>query len=146
MSTLEAAARAFGQSLRAKLSSAAIDGEPEDQLRAPIERLVADLASLCGLPDGALASIGETALGDLKTRPDYAITVHKVLAGFLAGVARELPLRHAAQLGCALATVVLDSLGTQEYKLPAADLASRIEEAYGTAAARTIEPLLASLS
>ncbi len=38
---------------------------------------------MCGLPDNAVASIGETALGDLKTRPDYAITVHRALAGFV---------------------------------------------------------------
>lgn len=38
-------------------------------------------------------------------------------AGFLAGLAWELPQEQAAQLGCALATTVLESVGTQEYKL-----------------------------
>jgi hypothetical protein len=81
--TLESAGIKFGKSTKAKLSSAAIDGEPEDQLRAPIEQLISDLASLCGLPENAVAAVGETSLGDLKTRPDYAITVHKALAGFV---------------------------------------------------------------
>ncbi|MEU2761708.1 carbohydrate kinase family protein [Streptomyces sp. NPDC007094] len=67
-------------------------------------------------------------------------------AGFLAGVARELPVRCAAQLGCALATVVIESVGTQEYKLLGADLLARIDRAYGGEAARETEPLLAGVS
>jgi adenosine kinase len=43
-------------------------------------------------------------------------------AGFLAGLAWELPQEQAAQLGCALATTVLESVGTQEYKLLPSDL------------------------
>ncbi len=39
-------------------------------------------------------------------------------AGFLTGLAWELPHERAAQLGCALATSVLGSVGTQEYELP----------------------------
>src|SRR3982751_5219762 len=81
--TLTSVAKSFGTAVKSKLSSIAIDGEPEDQLRAPIENLVKDLAELCGLPANSVASIGETALGDLKTRPDYAITLHKALAGFI---------------------------------------------------------------
>ncbi|MEE1940385.1 carbohydrate kinase family protein [Streptomyces sp. TRM 70361] len=65
-------------------------------------------------------------------------------AGFLAGVARELPYKRAAQLGCALATVVLESVGTQEYKLLPGELLARIDRAYGHTAARAVEPLLAS--
>ncbi|MER7700543.1 carbohydrate kinase family protein [Streptomyces sp. NPDC096095] len=67
-------------------------------------------------------------------------------AGFLAGIAGELPHRRAAQLGCALATVVIESVGTQEYKLLAADLVARIDRAYGSEAARETEPLLAGVS
>ncbi|MFE0178747.1 carbohydrate kinase family protein [Streptomyces sp. NPDC059002] len=63
-------------------------------------------------------------------------------AGFLAGVAWQWPLERAAQLGCAMATVVLESVGTQEYKLSAADLLTRLEQAYGPQAARDIEPRL----
>ena len=81
--TLTTSASRFGKALKAKLSNIAIDGEPEDQLRAPLEQLVADLTELCGLPANAVSAIGETALGDLKTRPDYAISVHNALAGFI---------------------------------------------------------------
>ncbi|MFI1676467.1 carbohydrate kinase family protein [Streptomyces sp. NPDC020607] len=60
-------------------------------------------------------------------------------AGFLAGTAWQLPHERAAQLGCALATTVLESVGTQEYKLIPADLTARIEHTYGAGAARALE-------
>ncbi|MDQ8706921.1 carbohydrate kinase family protein [Streptomyces sp. LHD-70] len=64
-------------------------------------------------------------------------------AGFLAGLARQLSHERAAQLGCALATVVLESVGTQEYKLLPADLLARVDRVYGGTAAQDIEPCLA---
>ncbi|GGX26880.1 carbohydrate kinase family protein [Streptomyces noursei] len=68
-------------------------------------------------------------------------------AGFLAAVAWRLPLERAAQLGCALATSVLESVGTQEYKIVPADLLRRIDDAYQPSrAAADLEPFLAGLS
>lgn len=66
-------------------------------------------------------------------------------AGFLAGAAWDWPPEDSARLGCALATVVLESVGTQEYELSAADLLIRIEEAYGTAAAARIRTRLSEV-
>ncbi|GGX44566.1 carbohydrate kinase family protein [Streptomyces chryseus] len=63
-------------------------------------------------------------------------------AGFLAGLSWRLSYERAAQLGCTLATVVLESVGTQEYKLLSADLLARISRVYGHEAAREIEPRL----
>lgn len=81
--TLRAAISAFGSDAKAKLSNIAAKGTPEDQLRAPLERLVADLAELGGLPRSAVAAVGETSLADLKTRPDYSIAVRNALVGFI---------------------------------------------------------------
>ena len=61
-------------------------------------------------------------------------------SGFLAGTAWGWPQERAAQLGCALATTVLESVGTQEYKLVPSDLAARIARTYGVDAARAMEP------
>ena len=72
----------FGKATKSKLSNPSADGEPEDQLRAPIERLAADLAVLCGLKD-AITLVGESRLSDLKTRPDYAVSVRNSLCGFI---------------------------------------------------------------
>jgi len=81
--TTGAAVSAFGASLKAKLSGSAIQGAPEDQLRAPLEKLIRDLGEAAGLPAGAVGLVGETTLHDLKTRPDYAVTVGGVLVGFI---------------------------------------------------------------
>jgi hypothetical protein len=81
--TLQTASERYGKATKSKLSNTAIAGEPEDQLRSPIEQLIGDLSSLCGLSSNAVAAVGETSLSDLKTRPDYAVSVHNALAGFI---------------------------------------------------------------
>ncbi|WP_328308001.1 carbohydrate kinase family protein [Streptomyces sp. NBC_00442] len=67
-------------------------------------------------------------------------------AGFLAGAARGLPLESAAHLGCALATLVLETVGTQEYKLVPVDLLRRIGRHYGAPAKALVEPLVGDLA
>jgi hypothetical protein len=81
--TLKTAIAHFGSEAKKKLGNVAASGEPEDQLRAPLERLLADLAELCGFPANAVSAVGESALAALKTRPDYAITLRNALVGFL---------------------------------------------------------------
>lgn len=81
--TLQSAISKFGAETKAKLSNPAATGEPEDQLRAPLEGLVSDLAQLCHYRRDSVTTIGETSLSDLKTRPDYAVTVRNALLGFI---------------------------------------------------------------
>ncbi|MDE0207004.1 MAG: N-6 DNA methylase [Candidatus Tectomicrobia bacterium] len=73
----------FGSRAKAKLDNAAVHGAPEDQLRAPLEGLVYDIGEFLGLPRRLIAAVGETSLADLKTRPDYAITLNAALVGFI---------------------------------------------------------------
>lgn len=73
----------FGADAKAKLSNPGASGEPEDQLRAPLERLFADLAELCGIQRQWLAAVGESSLSTLKTRPDYAVTLRNLLVGYV---------------------------------------------------------------
>ncbi|MGW2715508.1 PfkB family carbohydrate kinase, partial [Streptomyces sp. NPDC001356] len=63
-------------------------------------------------------------------------------AGFLAATAWGRPPRAAARLGCALATVVLETVGPQQYVLDPEDLGRRLRQAYGPAAARELTPWL----
>jgi hypothetical protein len=81
--TLASAVAAFGGLATQKLASPVAEGQPEDQLRAPLEGLIKDLAEACGLPREKVVPIGEASLSDLKTRPDYAVSVHGALAGFV---------------------------------------------------------------
>lgn len=81
--TLAQAVSAYGAGLKPKLANIAISGAPEDQLRGPLEALVKDLAEIGGLAAGAVNLVGETTLSDIKTRPDFAVTVSKALVGFI---------------------------------------------------------------
>ncbi|MGF1430721.1 carbohydrate kinase family protein [Kitasatospora sp. LaBMicrA B282] len=59
-------------------------------------------------------------------------------AGFLAGLHWELGLERAAQIGCALATLVIETVGTQEYELRRGHFLERFAECYGEAAAAEV--------
>jgi Type ISP C-terminal specificity domain/N-6 DNA Methylase len=72
---------AYGATVKPKLANIAIGGAPEDQLRSPLEVLWRDLAEISSV--GSVHLVGETTLADLKTRPDYAVTVGNALVGFI---------------------------------------------------------------
>jgi len=78
--TLGKAVSKFGASAKAKLGEG---GQPEDQLRNPLETLFADFAEMLGKPADALTLIGEKSLAELRTRPDFAVQINKALIGFI---------------------------------------------------------------
>ena len=59
-------------------------------------------------------------------------------AGFLAGLAWGLSLERCAQVGCLLATHVLETVGTQEYRLDRPAALERFRDAYGEEAAAEV--------
>lgn len=80
------AVNGFGAAAKSKLANIAATGQPEDQLRGPIEELIPALAAAAGIR-GEVVLVGETSLADLKTRPDYSVTLGagkaKALIGFI---------------------------------------------------------------
>ena len=70
----------FGATAKAKLGQG---GQPEDQLRNPIEQLFAALAAEIGMAKGAVTLVGEKSLAEMRTRPDFAVNVRKALVGFI---------------------------------------------------------------
>lgn len=80
---LETAVSAFGAAAKAKLSNPGVTGQPEDQLRRPIEDLVLSIAEMAGFARKDIILVGETRLADLHIRPDYAITLGNALVGFM---------------------------------------------------------------
>jgi hypothetical protein len=76
------AVSAYGLSLKAKLSNPAATGAPEDQLRNPLEAFFLALADHAGLA-GVVTLVGENNLADLRARPDFAVSVHNALVGFI---------------------------------------------------------------
>jgi len=80
--TLADAVARFGHDVKAKLSDPSATGEREDQLRGPLENLLADINTVIGKAAEGVTAIGEVRLPDLMTRPDYAVT-RQGLIGFI---------------------------------------------------------------
>ncbi|MFD9225582.1 carbohydrate kinase family protein [Streptomyces sp. NPDC060064] len=64
-------------------------------------------------------------------------------AGFLSGLSWGVSLERAAQIGCMLATLVIETLGTQEYTLRRAHFMDRFTKAYGHEAAAEVRTYIA---
>jgi adenosine kinase len=63
-------------------------------------------------------------------------------AGFFAALSWGLELRSSAQVGALLATLVLETVGTQEYEVQADIFLKRLAESYGDSAAAEVRPFL----
>jgi adenosine kinase len=64
-------------------------------------------------------------------------------AGFFAAQSWGLGLERSAQVGSLLATLVLETVGTQEYAIRQDEFVKRLAESYGDAAADEVGPFLA---
>jgi adenosine kinase len=60
-------------------------------------------------------------------------------AGFLSGLAWNVGLERAAQIGNMLATLVIETVGTQEYELRRGHFIERFTKAYGDTAAAEVQ-------
>jgi adenosine kinase len=63
-------------------------------------------------------------------------------AGFFAGLSWGLSLERSAQVGSVLATLVLETVGTQEYTVHAGEFVKRLAGSYGDDAADEVRPHL----
>jgi hypothetical protein len=81
--TLSSAIAAFGAKAKEKLANPAASGQPEDHLRTPFEHLLGELSEISDFGKAAVSAVGESSVSDLKTRPDFAVTVHNALVGFV---------------------------------------------------------------
>ncbi|TAN04433.1 MAG: hypothetical protein EPN36_08905 [Rhodanobacteraceae bacterium] len=69
----------FADAIHAKFS-VHITGEPEDQLRAPFECL---LQAAGETADVAVVAVGEPLLYQHAGRPDFGVSVDKLLCGYV---------------------------------------------------------------
>jgi adenosine kinase len=77
-----------------------------------------------------------------KSKTDPTGVGDSFRSGFVAGLAWGLSHERCAQLGSMIATSVIETTGTQEYRFTAAEFLARFSEAYGASAAAEIEPHL----
>jgi adenosine kinase len=67
-------------------------------------------------------------------------------AGFLAGTCTGLGHERSAQMGCAMAALVMETTGTQEYRFEPDGFLARISESYGSQAAAEVAARLSLTS
>jgi hypothetical protein len=73
----------YGANVKKKFGGINVAGQPEDQLRAPLEALFSAMCKLIGSDPDKLAMIGETSLSAMSVRPDYAVEYAGALVGFV---------------------------------------------------------------
>ncbi|WP_462186315.1 MULTISPECIES: carbohydrate kinase family protein [unclassified Frankia] len=73
-----------------------------------------------------------------RATPDPTGVGDAFRAGFFAGRSWDLSLERSAQVGSLLATLVLETIGTQEYTVEPSEVLKRLTEAYGSDAAAEI--------
>ncbi len=92
----------------------------------------------------------ESAAGELvqvgvpkeKSKTDPTGVGDSFRSGFIAGLAWGLSHERCAQLGSLIATYVIETMGTQEYRFSSDEFLARFEAAYGAEAASQIAPHL----
>ena len=77
-----------------------------------------------------------------KSKTDPTGVGDSFRSGFIAGLAWGLSHERCAQVGSLIATYVIETMGTQEYRFTSAEFLARFEAAYGAEAASQIAPHL----
>jgi adenosine kinase len=93
--------------------------------------------------DGAVVESADSAairvsVVPARDTPDPTGVGDAFRAGFFAGRSWGLTLERSAQVGCLLATLALETIGTQEYRVEPSEAQKRLAEAYGSEAAAEI--------
>lgn len=81
MTQLATAVSALGDELKRKLAQPVVTGDPEDQLRNPLDTFLRGAAESLGYAD--VNVIGEVKMADISSRPDFAVTIGGALTGFV---------------------------------------------------------------
>lgn len=79
--TVDSVVSALGAELKQKLAQPVVTGDPEDQLRTPLDTFLRAMAGVLGYAD--VNVIGEVKMADVSSRPDFAITIGDALTGFV---------------------------------------------------------------
>lgn len=90
-------------------------------------------------PDGEVIEVG--AIPNV-TAVDPTGVGDSFRAGFLAGLAGGLGFERSAQVGCTIASLVVETTGTQEYEFSSESFLARLGSAYGEAAVEEVDAAL----
>ncbi|MGI9018133.1 MAG: carbohydrate kinase family protein [Euzebya sp.] len=115
-------------------------GWSDAELRAAVGVLI----TTHGAQGATIEDTTEAARSVAAVSPDEGVALEPTgagdafRAGFLSGMAAALDLDHCTMLGCAVATMALETAGPQGYLISAEDLRRRLQGAYGDEATATV--------
>nr|WP_187361489.1 carbohydrate kinase family protein [Phytoactinopolyspora mesophila] len=153
-------ARMTGEELRGLVDGAAYLFTNEYEHSLLLEKTGWSEADVLGRVDSWMTTLGPAG-ARLRSNSGETVSVPSVPAkqevdptgigdafrvGFFSGLAHGISTERAMQVGGVLATIVLETLGGQDYELKADAFAKRFADAYGQDAAAEIAPVLAPLT
>ena len=103
---------------------------------------VVTLGSKGAKVESAAGEFVQVGVPQEKSKTDPTGVGDSFRSGFIAGLAWGLSHERCAQLGSLIATYVIETMGTQEYRFSSAEFLVRFEAAYGAEAASQIAPHL----
>jgi adenosine kinase len=139
---VEGAAYLFGNEYERELLGKHTGWSPDD-IRDRVGIWVTTLAADGVRVESAAGGVVEVPAVPVSRIADPTGCGDAFRAGFLAALAWGQSLERAGQLGCTMAALALETVGTQAYTAQAATVLDRLGEAYGTAAAADFGPWLA---
>jgi adenosine kinase len=103
---------------------------------------VVTLGSKGAKVESAAGEFVQVGVPQEKSKTDPTGVGDSFRSGFIAGLAWGLSHERCAQLGSLIATYVIETMGTQEYRFSSAEFLARFDAAYGAEAAAEIAPHL----
>jgi adenosine kinase len=103
---------------------------------------VVTLGSKGAKVESAAGEFVQVGVPQEKSKTDPTGVGDSFRSGFIAGLSWGLSHERCAQLGSLIATYVIETMGTQEYRFSSAEFLARFEAAYGAEAASQIAPHL----
>ena len=113
-------------------------GWSDREILERVKYRVVTLGSKGAKVESAAGEYVEVGCPKEKSKTDPTGVGDSFRSGFIAGLAWGLSHERCAQLGALIATYVIETLGTQEYRFTAEQFIARFEEAYGKEAADEI--------
>ena len=113
-------------------------GWTDREILERVKYRVVTLGSMGAKVESAAGEFVQVTCPQEKSKTDPTGVGDSFRSGFIAGLAWGLSHERCAQLGALIATYVIETLGTQEYRFTPAEFVARFAEAYGQTAADEI--------
>jgi adenosine kinase len=110
-------------------------GWSDREILERVKYRVVTLGSQGAKVENAAGEFVQVSCPQEKSKTDPTGVGDSFRSGFIAGLAWGVSHERCAQLGALIATYVIETLGTQEYRFTSAEFVARFEEAYGKDAA-----------